>query len=220
MFDIDGTLTPIKSSWNFIHTVLSTKLRSEHYKNLFFNKEISYDEWVYLDLNLWRGLSYETFRKILYAIPWRRGIEKLVRLVHGYRGVAKFIAITGGFSVLCERVMKELGFEWCVGTEIELDRYGRLTGCAKRYVSFRGKASVLREYMEESSEKYLAVISVGDDINDVEIFQQSDISIAFCCEDAVGKHASVYVRSCSIAKLVEVLESVLKRLDMMKLTAH
>jgi len=220
VFDIDGTLTPIRSSWNFIHTVLSTKFRSEHYKSLFFNKEISYDEWVYLDLNLWRGLSYETFKKILYAIPWRRGIEKLVKLISNYRGVAKFIAITGGFSILCERVMKELGFEWCIGTEVELDEYNRLTGYAKRYVSFGGKANTLQEYIEESSEEYLAIISIGDDINDVELFQHSDISIAFCCEGIVGRHASIYVRSCSISKLVEVLESILRRLVMMRLTAH
>lgn len=219
VFDIDGTLTPIKSSWNFIHTVLSTKLRSEHYKSLFFNKELSYDEWVYLDLSLWKGLSYETFKKILYAIPWRRGIERLTKLVNNYRDVAKFIAITGGFSVLCERVMKELGFEWCIGTEIELDENNKLTGCARRYVGFRGKASTLQEYIEESHEKYLAIVSVGDDVNDVELFQQSDVSIAFCCEDNVGRYASIHVRSCNISKLVEVLESILKRLIMMRLTA-
>ncbi len=211
VFDVDGTLTPIKSSWNYIHTVLNTKHRSKHYMNLFFNGLITYEEWVVLDLSLWRGLSYSTFRKILYSIPWRNSIERLVSMVKKYRERAKFIAITGGFTELCERVIRELGFDWCIGTEVDIDEHGRLTGFAKKYVDFNGKARTLQEYIEMSNEGFDLIVSIGDSLNDLELFEESSISIAFCCDEDIGKHADIYVKSCDLEKLVEILNAVLRR---------
>ncbi len=211
VFDVDGTLTPIKSSWNYVHIVLNTKRRSRHYMNLFFYGFITYEEWVVLDLNLWRGLSYSTFRKILYSIPWRNNIEELVSLVKRYREIAKFIAITGGFIELCERVVRELGFDWCIGAEVDIDEHGRLTGFARRYVDFDGKARTLQEYIEMSNESFNFIVSVGDSLNDLELFEESDVSIAFCCDEDVGSYADIYVKSCNLRKLVEVLNAVLHR---------
>ncbi len=211
VFDVDGTLTPIKSSWNYVHTVLNTKCRSRHYMNLFFSGFITYEEWVVLDLSLWRGLSYSTFRRILYSIPWRNSIESLVNLIKRYRERAKFIAITGGFTELCERVISELGFDWCIGTEVDIDEHGRLTGFAKRYIDFDGKARTLQQFIKTNNESFDFIVSVGDSLNDLELFEESDVSIAFCCDENVGKHANIYIRSCNLEKLVKVLDTVLQR---------
>ncbi len=208
--DIDGTLTPIRSSWAFLHHVLGSRARSRRYIELFRYGLISYEEWVYLDLSLWKGLSYQCFREILRSIPWRSGVEHLKKLVERWRDKVLFIAVTGGFAELGERVVEELGFHEFVGTIVEV-RDGRLTGFAKRYVEFvHGKVEELLEILERRGLSSIPIISVGDSYIDRDLFEISDISIAFCPEDPELAKIVNLVINCNLRSLASVLNQVIK----------
>lgn len=206
-FDVDGVLTPIRSSWQFVKRALGIDSRFDKYAQLFFDGLIAYDEWVWLELRFLKGVSLETFRRILNSIPWRHDIEKLAEFRRS-RPRDVFVAITGGFALLCERAVKELGFDACIGAEVEVVN-GRLTGFARNYIDFHGKGTALRDFIEERGLKPAKIICVGDNINDLDMFKQCDVSIAFCPSEMVGKsHVDVYIPSCSIRKLVEALKAV------------
>jgi len=208
--DIDGTLTPIRSSWAFLHHVLGSRARSRRYGDLFRCGLISYEEWVYLDLSLWKGLSYECFRKILHSIPWRSGVEYVRKLVERWRDRVLFVAVTGGFAELGERVVEELGFHEFVGTVVEV-RNGKLTGFAKSYVEFcHGKVEGLLEILERRGLDSVPIVSIGDSYIDRELFEISDISIAFCPEDPELSRTVNLVTNCSLRTLASVLDKVLK----------
>ncbi len=209
VFDIDGTLTPIRSAWSYVHWVLNTRSRSASYRNLFFQGLISYDEWVVLDLQLWKGLSYSVFKSILCSIPWRKGTELLRDLRRKYRGDVVFVAITGGFNEMCRRVIEELEFDACKGTEIDV-RNGKLTGLALDYVPLDGKVDALKELLEELNVEPRAIVSIGDSVNDVPLFEVSNISIAFCCDEDVASKATLSIRTCSMRELVKVLTKILE----------
>jgi phosphoserine phosphatase len=204
-FDVDGVLTPVRSSWHFVKRVLGVGNRFDGYAHLFFSGFITYDEWVYLELRLVKGTSLEVFKKILSSIPWRCGIEELVEFKRNRPGDL-FIAVTGG--MLCERVVKELGFDACIGVEVEAVD-GRLTGFAKNYTDFHSKGTALTDFLYEKGIKPSKVICIGDSINDLGMFKYCDISIAFCPSNMIKKsHTNIYIPSCSIKKLIEVLKQL------------
>jgi phosphoserine phosphatase len=204
-FDVDGVLTPVRSSWHFVKRVLGVGSRFDGYAHLFFSGFITYDEWVYLELRLVKGTSLEVFKKILSSIPWRCGIEELVEFKRSRPGDL-FIAVTGG--MLCERVVKELGFDACIGVEVEAVD-GRLTGFAKSYTDFHSKGMALTDFLYEKGIKPSKVICIGDSINDLGMFKYCDISIAFCPSNMIKKsHTHIYIPSCSIKKLIEVLKQL------------
>ena len=97
--DIDGTLTPIKSSWLFIHIILNSVYRIKNYIKLYLDDVITYDEWVALELGLWKGIPLNIIEEIIEKIPWRSGIESIVDLVEKYRNKVMFIAISGGWII-------------------------------------------------------------------------------------------------------------------------
>lgn len=205
--DIDGTLTPIKSSWSYLHYVLGTRERSRGFMRLFFDGLISYEEWVFLDLGLWKGLRYEVFKRVLESIPWRAGVEELRRVVEKWRGRALFVAITAGFAELGARAVRELGFDAYVGTEVEVVD-GRLSGRPRRFIDFDGKDRALLELMESLGVvPSVPLVSVGDSIVDRPLFEMSEVSIAFCADPDLEADVRV---GCSLRDLARVLDKVLE----------
>jgi phosphoserine phosphatase len=204
-FDVDGVLTPVGNSWHFVKRALGIGNRFDEYAHLFFSGLITYDEWVHLELRLIKGVSLDIFKRILNSIPWRHGIEELVEFRRN-RPRDLFVAVTGG--MLCERAVKELGFDACIGAEVEVIN-GKLTGFAKSYIDFHGKGIALMDFLDERGIEPSKVICVGDSIIDLGMFKYCDVSIAFCPSDMVKKnHADIYISSCSIKKLIEVLKKV------------
>lgn len=207
-FDIDGTLTPIKSSWWFVKLALNLGHRSKNYSQYFFNGLICYDEWVFLELQLLKGLGAEVFKNIVNTIPWRYGIERLIEFRRS-RARDFFIAITGGFSFLGERAVKELGFDAYIGAELDIEN-GKLVGTSKNYIDFHGKGLALLDYLYLNNVEFDKLICIGDNVNDIDMFRYCDISIAFCPSDHIKESdVSIYISSCNIRKLVEILSTII-----------
>ncbi|MEM0371364.1 MAG: HAD-IB family phosphatase [Ignisphaera sp.] len=206
-FDVDGTLTPIRSCWRFIHNILNTVHRSRNYSKYFFEGLLSYDEWVAMELNLWKNIDVEVFKRIVYAIPWRNGIEDLVEFRHK-KSRDVFIAVSGGFNFLGERAVRELKFNSYIGVELEILN-GRLTGYALSYPDFNGKGTELIEYLRSNSIEYSELICIGDNINDIDMFRYCDVSIGFCPSKNLRRdYVNIFINSCSIRNLVNILYTI------------
>ena len=212
VFDVDGTLTPIGSSWHYLHIVLGSRHRSNSFKRAFLEGSIAYEEWVYLDLALWKGVSYETFRKVLLSIPWRSGIEMLKELVKKYRKTTRFIAITCGFEELAQRCVRELGFDYGVGVRVEVDERGKLTGRPLKFVEAWSKREELEEYLS-ALDRVDKIVAVGDSIIDVPLFEVSDVSIVFCPSNVseLERRCDILIRSCNLRTLVRTLDQILAK---------
>lgn len=206
-FDIDGTLTPIRSSWQFIHNILNTRRRTKNYFKYFLEGMLSYDEWVVMELRFWKNISVEIFKKILYSIPWRSGIEELIKF-RQKKTRDIFVAVSGGFSFLCEKVVNELRFDLyiCVEPEIENEK---IVGYAHNYPDFDSKGIELIEHLHNNRIEYDKLICVGDNINDINMFKYCDISIAFCPVKTLRKDdVDIFIRSCNMKNLIKILYTI------------
>lgn len=206
-FDIDGTLTPIKSSWSYVHKVLNTLKRAESIAKQFFEGFISYDEWITHDLSLWKGLSLDTFNKILLSIPWRSGIESIRKLKNKYANDVLFIAVSGGFNQLGKRAVEELGFDAYIGVEIDYES-NRLNGKAKFYPEYNDKGRLLKDLLQQKHINVEKIICVGDNINDIGLFRYCDISISFC-STCLDRYATYVIKTCNISMLAGFLDFLL-----------
>ncbi|MEM1526536.1 MAG: HAD family phosphatase [Ignisphaera sp.] len=206
-FDVDGTLTPIKSSWWFAKVALGLDDRSRSYASYFFNGLISYEEWVFLELQLFKGLNVSTFKHIMKAIPWRYGIEELIDFRHS-KPMDFFIAVTGGFGFLGKRAVDELGFDDYIGVELEV-KDNILTGSPISYPDFHGKGTALLDYLYVRGIEFDKLLCIGDNVNDIDMFKCCDTSIAFCPSNGLSKNdVNVYIPSCNIRKLVNLLRTI------------
>lgn len=199
--DLDGTLTPIRSSWRYLHVVLGSYLRASRYPALFQEGVITYDEWVYLDLSLWRGVHISTIERILRGVPWRPGSERLKELRR--HGVYTLV-VSGGLEPLARRAVEELGLDDYIAVVPEVDSLGRLTGFSRSFIDFHGKGDAVLSYVLDKGLDGLPLIAVGDSHNDVELFKVSDYSIAFCPVDSdVASEADRVIDECRVDELIE-----------------
>lgn len=177
---------------------------------MFFNDIITYDEWIALELNIWKGIHLDIIKRILEAIPWRSGIENVVDLIRKYKDKAMFIAVSGGLDYLCERTVEELGFNTylCVKPQ---SISNRVTGFADEYPDYRGKGEALLDFLNTIGieRERAQLICIGDNINDINLFKICDIAIAFCSNKSLEKYADVIVKPCNIRILVKVLDRIL-----------
>lgn len=208
VFDVDGTLTPIKSSWQFIHIILNTIYRTKSLAELFLDGIISYDEWVAFELSVWKGLQSDVIKKILKAIPWRSGIEEIADLVKKYRSRAIFIAVSGGFDYMCERVVDELGFNSYLCARFQLCK-DRLTGFADAYPDYRNKGEMLMDFLGSVDMDVDRIVCIGDNINDIGLFEVCDIAVAFCAHKVLRKYADIVIDTCNVRLLAKLLDKLL-----------
>ena len=208
VLDLDGTLTPVRSSWRYLHIMLGSYFRALRYSQLFFGGYITYDEWVYLDLSLWKGIKKNVIEKLLKEIPWRLGAQELASLrKHG----CYILVVSGGLDVLARRAVEELALDDYIAVSLDVDADGRITGFSSNYIDFHGKGEAVKSYLEERKLAPKIVISVGDSRNDIDLFRISDVSIAFCPEDQDIVHYAHYV--VSKCHLSEVKKIVLKTIQ-------
>lgn len=175
VFDIDGTLTTVKSVWEHIHRELCLwEGKCDVYQEQFLAGEISYDKFCQLDAAYWQGLPVQKLEEITGAIPYQPGVPELFEGLRA-RGV-KTALVSTGLNLLAGRVAGELGVDYCLANEVEV-RKGFITGRARIQVSVDvpglRKGDHVRQMIDQLGINRAAAISVGDSIGDLDMFLET-----------------------------------------------
>ncbi|MGH9868851.1 MAG: HAD family hydrolase [Candidatus Polarisedimenticolia bacterium] len=193
LFDLDGTLTPVRSSWQHIHEKLEMWTgRADRYQQLFLEGRIDYEEFCRLDALEWKGLPSSRLEAVVADIGYRPGLEKLLETVRA-RGYRTGIVSTG-LTMLAHRVRGELGFDDAQANELEVVN-GEVSGRVRVHVPHGHKDVAVRRFCERFGLNPHEVIAVGDTAGDISMFQAVGYAIAF---DPVGEepglaaHATVH----------------------------
>lgn len=197
VFDMDGVLVDIGSSWQFVHK----RFNVDNTDNLkeFLNQRISYDEFMKKDIALWGTVNIETLKKILSEVPLIKGAELAVTQLRkeGY----KTAIISAGISILAERIQQELKIDHIYANKIIAHKNGILTGKGE-VVNPLNKIAVLRELASKEHIILPNCAVIGDTIFDVPMFKAVGFSIAFNTNDKrVAEAASVVVEDKDLMKI-------------------
>jgi len=190
VFDMDGVLVGVRSSWDFIHNYFHVN-NDENFQR-YERGEIDYKEFMRSDILLWGDASKEQIEYILNGIELHVGAKETIEQLRsaGY----KTAIISSGISLLADRVMKQLGIDYSFSNVLLFDENNKLTGEGVQLVTLFNKDEVLKQVSEAEGVSPDECIAVGDSRNDIPMFNIAGYSIAFNPKDEeVKEEADVTV---------------------------
>jgi len=202
-FDLDGTLTTHRSSWQFLHEHFGTWSEyGEQLQGRFFAGEITYAQWCGHDAKPWvgmtRGQLVEAGRGIAYADGARETVAELRA-----NGVTVFL-LSMGLNVVVERVAGELGIETWVANELCFNGE-RFTGEVRVHIGWGEKGRVAQRLMRERGLPPERAVAVGDSESDLSMFAIVGKSIAVNPRDERTVQAADLVIHGSLAQLLPLI---------------
>lgn len=205
-FDMDGTLTKLRSSWCWVHSCF--EVDNEPAYQAFCNGEIDEPEFMRRDIALWTNKNPDvTIRDIAVLfrdMPLIDGIQETIACLKA-NGIHTVI-ISGGINLAAEMLTKEFGFDDYIADEILAYDDGRLTGEGKMNVDLRDKGINVRQYIEKYGTTMERTVSVGNSFTDIPMFKNSGMSIAFNPTDPYTQEAATHtVFSENIADILDFI---------------
>jgi len=194
-FDCDGTLTSVKSSWEYLHRKLNIwDNNADHYQTLFREGKINYFEFCRRDAFLWKGINISRIVSMLQDIPYNTGSFEVVRALKR-RGIFTIILSTG-LSLLVEKVRKDLGIDMALSNEL-LSEGGLLTGEIKINVEFDKKGCVVEKILKNSGLNKTEACAIGDGEGDAGMFEAVGLPIGFHSHNpaSCGVHQTIHCES-------------------------
>jgi phosphoserine phosphatase len=202
-FDCDGTLTKVKSSWEYIHRRLGIwENNADEYQGLFRQGLIGYDEFCRRDALLWKGLALHDVMEIVNQIPYQEGAEETVSALKGM-GVFTVI-ISTGLSFLVDRIRVELGIDMSLSNEL-LVKNGFLTGQTRINVEYERKGYWVKSILNGMGVDKSDSCAVGDGEGDRGMFGAVGLPIGLNPDPSVRPLLTHSIREGELASLVGIL---------------
>ncbi len=107
----------------------------------------------------------------------------------------KTAVITGSFKALAEKAQSLIGLDYAVGhCELIFDKVGNLKDWRLVPCDFDGKVRYFKKLATKLGFSQLECAFVGDEVNDIPIFEKVGLSIAFNChKEEVKKAADIVI---------------------------
>jgi phosphoserine phosphatase len=205
VFDCDGVLTSVKSSWGLLHEYFGSG-DNKYFAELYRRGLISYLDWMIIDIALMiqrRGapIKRRDVEEALRSVEIRRdaftAITELKRRGH------KLAVVSSGVDVLVRRVCRELDIDTCLYNELVFVDDELVPGGIPR-VPLLEKPTIIRKLAHDLGFNIEDVVYVGDSSWDIDVFKAVPVSIALTpCEEEC-KYAKYTVSS--LVEIVDLLD--------------
>ena len=208
VFDMDGTLLKPRSCWAHIHDYFGTD-NSDMLK-MYIERKISDQDFVKADFKLWQEstediVNEDYVNKILDNIEPIQGAKELVETLHSYN--IRTAIISGGIQYLADKWAQKWKMERALANELRDDDNGNLS--AKINVRGNTKGPVMEKLLSEMNVKKSQVISIGDTVVDLPLFERSGYSIAVNTEDSrVIKNTDYHHKETDLSKLIPIVKKM------------
>lgn len=169
------------STWHAVFDSLGILEEHQRLKERFKAGELpSYLEWTDEACKVLQtqGLTEGKFLQTINHRPLMRGAREAIAELkkRGY----KTAVITGSFGALAERIQKELGIDnMAAHCNLEFDSKGRLKSWKLLPCDYEGKVDAFLQMAKKDGVNPSECVYVGDEVNDIPIFQKVGLSIAF-----------------------------------------
>ena len=185
VFDCDGVLSDNGSSWQMIHRSFGTGEDDggEHQKALemFLDGKISEEEFVALDIKLWRGVRPEIHRDDIIRCYSGVGlIEGARKVVENLKRRGVFVAIvSSGVDIFVGAIASMLKVDDWVANGFEWDEQGWLLGGLPTRVFTHDKGIMVEKLARINGFEPSQIVSVGDSSTDLSMRIEGSKFIGF-----------------------------------------
>ena len=203
-FDCDGTLTKVKSSWEYLHRRLNIwDDHADRYQALFRAGKIDYYEFCRRDALLWRGLPVSRVVGMLRDIAYQDGSAETVR-VFKKRGIFTAILSTG-LSLLVEKVRDDLGIDMALSNEL-LSEAGYLTGEIRINVDYDKKGHIVERVLREVGATREEACALGDGEGDIGMFEAVGLAIGYHPPGTISGVVDRAIHGESLLDMISIVE--------------
>ena len=210
MFDMDGVLTDILSSWKYIHDYFKTS--NDRSVDEYLKGKIDDMEFIKRDVSLWKEngefVTADRLADILSDVPLMKGAEKCIKALK--ESNIKTAIVSAGLDILANRIAEKLKIDYVKSNGIKIDKTGRLTGEGILNVRLMYKDLAVKSLLNDLKIPLNRVASVGNSCFDIPMLEITSLSIAFNPSDeCVIDAADFYFKEKDLSKILPVFDSYL-----------
>lgn len=202
IFDVEGVLLNAEYL-----PVLSQIMGPEKEKEIWritkqgIRGEINWEEGLKKRISALKGISFEDAKRIAESLEIMPGAKELCFSLKkaGWR----MIAVSGGFSIITDRLKGELGIDKIFCNELVFED-GVLTGLKMNVTSDKAAAVIptIKEWGIQKSETVVVV----DGANDLSLFDIAGYTVGFCPVEKVKEKSDAVLEIRDLSLLLNLLE--------------
>ncbi len=199
IFDVEGVLFDAEYL-----PILAEKLNKE--KEIWeitkkgIQGEINWEDGLKTRVDLLRGIDFKTCKEIADSLPIMTGAKEACRALK--EAGWKLMAISGGFTIMTDRLKEELGLDHVFSNELKFTN-GKLDGV--EIIVDSDKAKSARIKIQEWNVKKEDIVVVVDGANDIKLFDICDLGIAYRAQDIVKDLATVTLDEKNLGKIIDII---------------
>ncbi|KYK30320.1 MAG: hypothetical protein AYK22_04245 [Thermoplasmatales archaeon SG8-52-3] len=210
IFDMDGVLTDIISSWKYIHDYFNTS--NNRSVDEYLKGKIDDMEFIKRDVSLWKEngklITQDRLNQILSDVPLMKGADKCIRNLKQKN--VKTAIVSAGLNLLANKIAKNLGIDYVKSNGIKIDENGRLTGEGILNVKLMYKDLAVKSLLKDLMIPLEQVASVGNSCFDIPMLEITALSIAFNpSDDCTIKAADFVFKEKDLSKILSVFDDYL-----------
>jgi phosphoserine phosphatase len=153
-------------------------------------------------IRLLNGIDYDTCIQVANSLPIMTGAKEACRALKDAGW--KLMAVSGGFTIITDRLKKELGLDFVCSNELVF-KDSKLDDVIVNVDADKAKSAMIK--IREWDEKKENIIAVVDGANDVKLFDVTGFGIAFRAQDLVKDLATVTLEEKDLSKIVGLINS-------------
>ena len=161
---------------------------------------INWEEGLRTRVEALRGLDFETCRQVANDLPIMTGAKEACRVLKAAGW--KLMAVSGGFTIMTDRLQKELGLDYVFSNEL-LFKDGKLDGVKINVDSDKAKSAKIK--IAEWNETKDDIVCVVDGANDIKLFDVCGLGIAFRAQDLVKDMATTTLEEKDLSKILDII---------------
>ncbi len=199
IFDVEGVLFDAEYL-----PILAEKLNKE--KEIWeitkkgIQGEINWEDGLKTRVDLLRGIELKTCKEIADSLPIMTGAKEACRALK--EAGWKLMAISGGFTIMTDRLKEELGLDHVFSNELKFTN-GKLDGV--KIVVDSDKAKSARIKIQDWNVKKEDIVVVVDGANDIKLFDICGLGIAYRAQDIVKDLATITLDEKNLARIIDII---------------
>jgi phosphoserine phosphatase len=162
--------------------------------------EINWEEGLRTRVEALKGLDEKICQEVSDSLPIMTGAKEACRVLKSAGW--KIMAISGGFSLMMDRLQKELDLDYVYSNEL-IFKDGKLDGVKIIIDSDKSKSAKIK--IAEWGEKKEDIVCVVDGANDVKLFDICGLGIAYRAQDLVKDLATTTLEEKDLSKILDII---------------
>ena len=153
-------------------------------------------------VDLLSGIDYDTCVQVANSLPIMTGAKEACSALKNAGW--KIMAVSGGFTIITDRLKKELGLDFVYSNEL-IFKDGKLNDVIVNVDADKAKSAIIK--IREWDEKKENITVVVDGANDIKLFDITGFGIAFRAQDLVKDLATVTLDEKDLSKIIGLINS-------------